>query len=68
MTDTKKLEDAITKSGFKKYSIAEKIGIDRATLTKKINNVTEFKASEIAMLSEILDLSAVEKDSIFYME
>ena len=68
MTHTEKLEDAITKSGLKKYIIAERLGINRATLTRKIKNQAEFKASEIALLSEILSFSPAEKDAIFYKQ
>lgn len=66
MTDTERLEKAILNSGLKKYVIADKLSIDRATLTRKIKNQTEFKAREISLLSEILDLSPADKDAIFY--
>lgn len=37
--------------------IAEKLGIDRFSLYKKIRNETEFKASEIKNLCEILSIT-----------
>jgi hypothetical protein len=66
MTDTERLEKAILNSGLKKYVIADKLSIDRATLTRKIKNQTDFKAREISLLSEILGLSPADKDAIFY--
>jgi hypothetical protein len=66
MTDTERLEKAILNSGLKKYVIADKLSIDRATLTRKIKNQAEFKAREISLLSEILALSPADKDAIFY--
>ncbi len=46
MTDTKRLLRIIDNSGLKRVYIAEKLGIDRFSLYKKIRNETEFKASE----------------------
>lgn len=66
MTDTMALEIAIVKSGMTKKSIASKIGISEMSLSRKQNNQTEFKASEIAQLKKILGLSDEERDSIFF--
>ena len=52
-------------SGYKYNYIAEKLNLSRAGLFKKINNITEFKASEIVMLSDLLKLSPAERDDIF---
>lgn len=68
MTETVKLEMAITRSGQTKKIIAEKIGISNMGFYKKINNITEFKASEIAMLQRILQLSDDERDAIFFAQ
>ncbi len=66
MTDTVKLLEAIQNKGLKRGYIAEKLGIDRSTLWKKVTNQSEFLASEITALSELLGLSKTERDKIFF--
>ncbi|MBQ8697931.1 MAG: hypothetical protein IJ521_02885, partial [Schwartzia sp.] len=56
----------IDESGLKIYFIAKKIGISYQGLLNKMRNESEFKASEIQALSEILRLSAEEKMKIFF--
>lgn len=67
MTNTKLLEEAIEKSGFKKSYIAKKIGITRYCLMRKIRNDNEFKASEIGALCKLLKITdAAEMERIFF--
>lgn len=66
MTDSKKLGDEITESGITITAIARKIGITREGFYKKLNNETEFKASEIIALQKILNLSNEKRDEIFF--
>lgn len=66
MTNTKLLKDKIDESGVKLKFIAEKLDLTYSGLRKKINNSTEFKASEIAELSKILELNKNEVMSIFF--
>lgn len=66
MTDSKKLGDEIADSGMKITAIAKKIGITREGFYKKLNNETEFKASEILALQKILRLSNKKRDEIFF--
>lgn len=67
MTNTKLLEEKIAKSGLKKKYIAESLGLTGYGLQKKITNKTEFKASEIAKLCEVLNIeSSEEKEEIFF--
>lgn len=67
MTDTELLEEKINDSGFKKKYIAEKIGIAPYSLAKKINNITEFKTSEIHMLCTLLKINSLEdREKIFF--
>lgn len=66
MTNTELLVRAIQATGLKLKFISEKLGIGIGTLSSKINNVTEFKASEIACLSEILNLDNAQRDEIFF--
>lgn len=66
MTDTIKLEMAITRASITKKKIAKYLNISEMGLYKKVNNITEFKASEIAILQRILNLTSTERDAIFF--
>lgn len=68
MTNTKLLEEKIDASGYKRSYIAKAIGLKSAFgLSKKIKNETEFKASEIHRLCELLNIeTSEEKESIFF--
>ena len=66
MTDTEKLNDAILESGIKISAIANKLGISREGFYKKLNNETEFKASEISAMQRILGLTNKKRDEIFF--
>lgn len=68
MTDTDKLNDAILESGIKIVAIAGKLGISREGFYKKLNNETEFKASEIAAMQRILALTNRRRDEIFFAQ
>lgn len=59
MTDTLGLEIAIKKSGFTKREIAKRLGISEMGFYKKLNNITEFKASEIEKLIILLSINDV---------
>ena len=66
LTDKKKLSEAIDDSGMTLKAIATKLVIARESFYKKLNNETEFKASEISVLQKILDLSNEKRDEIFF--
>lgn len=66
MTDTVKLECAIVTAGKKKKDIAEFLGITAYSLYKKIHNKVEFKATEIAALTDFLNIPIESRDSIFF--
>lgn len=66
MTDTVELEVAMKRAGKSKRETAKALGLSKMGLYKKIQNETEFKASEIAALTEFLGLSAEERDAIFF--
>ena len=66
MTNTELLEKCIAESGYKKSFIASKIGKSAYALSLKINNKTEFKASEITILCELLGIDDQERTSIFF--
>lgn len=67
MTNTLMLEMAIRRAGLTKKEVAQRLGLSIMALHKKINNMTEFKASEIAQLYEILNLASLEEQQqIFF--
>ena len=66
MTDSKLLSSVIAESGITIIAIARKMGISREAFYKKMNNETEFKASEISVMQKILNLSNEKRDDIFF--
>ena len=66
MTNAELLEQEISNSGMKISAIADKLGISREGFYKKLRNETEFKASEIVLMQNILNLSNEIRDAIFF--
>lgn len=66
MTDTCKLYYKIKSVGLKISYLAEQLGLSRQGLANKINGETEFYASEINKLSELLKLTPEEREEIFF--
>lgn len=66
MTNTKLLREKIEGSGLKLSYIADKIGLTRFGLYKKLQDGTEFKPSQIVKLCELLKIETVEeREQIF---
>ena len=65
MTDTLMLELYIKKKGYTKKEVAKLLGLSFNGFMLKVNNVNEFKASEIKQLCELLDLNDT---SIFFKD
>lgn len=66
MTNTSLLEQYIDKSGYKKSYIAEQLGLTSYGFTLKVNNKSEFKASEMTILCKLLKINARDKELIFF--
>lgn len=67
MTNSEMLESIIRESGIKRSAILKATGIKAySTLRDKIWNRTEFTASEILRLCEILHLSNDQREAIFF--
>lgn len=68
MTNTALLDQKIKESGMTVVAIADKLGIDRVTFYNRKNNKinSEFTASDIVKLTEILHLTKSERDRIFF--
>lgn len=58
----------IEASGRSKSEIAELLGITRQGLYNKLSGETEFKMSEIKVLSMLLSLTPEERDHIFFAD
>ena len=67
LTDVEKLKEAIVRSGLKKTFIADQLGITYAGYNKKETGKSEFLASEIVMLKNLLHLSNKEVSEIFLL-
>lgn len=67
MTDTEKLNDAIRDAGIKLDAILKATGIKSyATLKGRINNDTEFTASEISAIADLCRMTPEQRDAIFF--
>ena len=67
MTDTVEFEIALKRVGLTKKKVAQSLGISDMSLYQKVNNITEFKASEISKLYELLKLSSLtDQQKIFF--
>lgn len=66
MVNLNLLSDSMRKSGMTVTAIATKCGIKRETLYKRLSGDTEFKASEISNLAQVLGLDNVARDKIFF--
>lgn len=66
MTDTSLLNAAIAKIGTTKKDLVKALGLTYAGFWKKMNNQSEFKATEIKKLQSLLGLSDEERDCIFF--
>lgn len=66
MTNRKLLEDKIVQAGVKKGFLAERIGVSRSTFSALLRNESEFKASQISTLCELLNIKDEELNAIFF--
>ena len=66
MTNKDLLEKYIEKSGYKKSFLAKKIGVTAYGFLLKVNNKSEFKATEIETLCTLLNISVEERMAIFF--
>lgn len=60
------LREKIDTCGFKLVYVAKKVGVSYQAFLKKLNNETEFKASEVMILKELLHLTDDEVMEIFF--
>lgn len=60
------LNSKIKSSGLKKNYIAAHLGLTVTGFKRKQDGLSEFKASEIKIISMILGLTSEERDEIFF--
>ena len=63
MTDTYELEKLIRMNGFTKKEVAQRLGLSEQGFLLKLNNRSEFKASEIDAICRMLEL---ENNDLFF--
>lgn len=68
MTNSELLSEVISEFGITITALSKRIGITREGFYKKLNNETEFKASEISAIQQILQLTNEKRDEIFFGE
>lgn len=66
MTNGKLLKEIAKAKQITLQEIAEALGLTRQGLSKKIENRSEFRVSEVAKISELLGLSEKQKREIFF--
>lgn len=67
MTDTKALREKIAERGLKLKFVAEKVGLSYQGLQNKIENKSDFTATEMSALCELLNITSLkEKEAIFF--
>lgn len=66
MTNTQLLRDKMEQSGYKLRFIAAKLGISYQGFLNKVENKTEFTASEIQILYNLLDMDEADREAIFF--
>ena len=66
MTNTSLLEKYIDNSGYKRSYIAQQLDISAYGFALKINNKSEFKATEIDTLCDLLNIGIEDRMAIFF--
>ena len=68
MVNTRLLRGKIEEKGTNISEIAAKIGVDKATLYRRIANSETFTIGEVGKITEILGLTREESISIFFSQ
>lgn len=66
VTNSILFREAVEKAGIKYKFLAKSLGLTPYGLQKKIENQSEFKASEIYLASEVLNLTEADRNAIFF--
>lgn len=69
MTNVDKLKGAIKEKRLTPEKVAERIGIDKSTMYRKLSNGgDEFTIKQADIIAKVLDLSAEEAQAIFFSQ
>ena len=66
MTDKNLLYYFVKRAGFKNKDVAKAIGVTPSGYTLKISNKSDFRQSEIKTISDLIGLTAEERDRVFF--
>ena len=66
MVNTQLLRGKIEEKGTNVAAVAAKMGVDKATLYRRIANAETFTIGEVGKIAEILSLTSEEAVSIFF--
>lgn len=67
MTDSAALRKLIADKGLKLGKVAEQVGLSAYGFALKIDNVNDFRTTEVSKLCEILGITSLrEKERIFF--
>ncbi len=64
--DVNKLKGKIVEKGMNVETVAERIGVDRSSLYRKLNNFERITIGEANKMKDVLELSDEEANSIFF--
>ena len=68
MFNRNKLRAKIVEKGFTMEKLAKILGIDSATLYRKMSMKSDFTRNEIVMIKDALEMTVDEINSIFFAE
>lgn len=68
MFDRNKFKGKVVAAGYTLSEIAKRIGINPATLDRKMSGKSDFSRAEIQSLRALLCMSATDVDEIFFAE
>lgn len=68
MVDKELLDKKMLESGYKTGYIAEQLGVTRSALCYKRRGLRPFRAAEIYVLCNLLNLTQEEKKKIFFAQ
>lgn len=66
MFDRNKFKYIVSIRGYTLEKVADEIGVNPATLYRKMNGVSDFTRAEMQLIRNLLDLSIKEADDIFF--
>lgn len=61
-----KLKGKIVEKGMNVEAVAERIGVDRSSLYRKLNNFEKITIGEARRMKDVLELSDEEANAIFF--